>query len=218
MSVGILGTGRMGLAMARAVAGTGEEVLVCSARPAPQTAAGLPAHCGPATLDDLWRRCAMVLLAVPFPVAVALVCGPAGRRGDGRTLVDATNPGLSRDRMVPPGLSGGELIAEAAPAWQVAKAFNTVPADQVEACRLNGSPVSVPVAGAPAAKSAVFALARRLGFEPLDAGGISGSRELESLAALLLRVSTAHGLHGRIGIHIGQPERPLVSTAPRDAR
>ena len=211
MTVGVLGTGRMGTALAHALAGAGEEVLLCSARPGWPPPVG--DHCGvPVSLGDLVLSAGLVLLAVPFPVAVAFASGPAGRLGAGRTLVDATNPGHGATRTVAPEISGGEVIAAAAPAWQVAKAFNTVPADQVAACRLGGTAVTVPIAGSPAAKEQVSALARRLGFEPLDAGGIEASRHLESLATLLIELSARQRLHGRIGIHIGQPERPSTAT------
>jgi predicted dinucleotide-binding enzyme len=207
----------MGLALARAIAGTGEDVLLCSARP------GWPARpvtdpgCHAASLGELLGRSELVLLAVPFPVAVALASGPAGRVGAGRTLIDVTNPGFGSQRTVPPDISGGELIAEAAPTWHVAKAFNTVPAEQLGACRLAGGAVTVPVAGAPAAKADACALASRLGFAPLDVGGIEDSRHLESLAALLIRVSATHHLHGRVAIHIGQPECPEPPTCPERA-
>jgi len=194
---GVVGAGRMGLALARAIAATGEPVLVARTRPGPT--AGL------APLDQVCRECDVVLLAVPFPVALALLSGPTGRCGRGRTLVDATNPRLGRHAAPPPGGGpGAELLARAAPSWRVVKAFNTVPAAQVASGRLAGGPVSVPVAGEPAAKREVFALARRLGFEPVDAGGLQDSGEVESLAVLLSRISDAHGLCGRIGIHIVQ--------------
>ena len=87
----------------------------------------------------------------------------------------------------------------------------SVPADLLDASQLDGQSMSLPVAGAPSAKAQVFVLARRLGFEPLDAGGISTSRELESLAVLLIRINDAHGLHGRIAVHIGQPRQARVA-------
>jgi predicted dinucleotide-binding enzyme len=212
VSLGIVGAGRMGLAIARAAAASGETVAVCSARADPRPIRP-PGGCVAATLDQVWRDCRTVLLAVPFPVAIALVTGPAGRCGDGRTLIDATNPGLCRDRPVPPGFSGGVLIAEGALAWQVAKAFNTVAADQVPAGRWADDPAPLPVAGAPAAKVDTFALARRLGFEPVDAGDIGASLELESLAVLLARISSAHGLHGGIGLTMARARRPVPEAA-----
>jgi predicted dinucleotide-binding enzyme len=88
----------------------------------------------------------------------------------------------------------------------VAKAFNTVPARAVARCNLNGLPVSLPVAtDHPAALRDTFDLARLLGFEPLDAGGIRAARHLEGLAALLMAVSDRHRLHGDVSIRIGVP-------------
>jgi 8-hydroxy-5-deazaflavin:NADPH oxidoreductase len=205
MSLGIVGVGRMGRALARAAAASAEPVVVCSARADPRSMPALPPGCVVASLDQVWRFSRTVVLAVPFPVAMALVSGPAGRHGDGRTLIDATNPGLHPDRPLPPDVSGGELIAEAAVAWQVAKAFNTVAADQMPIGGWSGEPVPLPVGGSPAAKADVFPLARRLGFEPVDAGDIRASRELESLAVLLARISAAHENRGGIGLTMVRP-------------
>lgn len=199
MTVGIAGAGRMGRALAGALEAAGVPVLLAGVREA-------------VPFEELWWRASVVLLTLPFPVALDLMRGVAGRCGGGRTMVDVTNPRLAAAQPVgaagPAGLagrSGGELIAEAARTWEVAKAFNTVPAGALGGARVDGCPVSLPIAGTPAAKFDVCRLARRLGFDPVDAGDISGSRELESLAVLLMRVSDANRLHGRIAIHIGQP-------------
>jgi 8-hydroxy-5-deazaflavin:NADPH oxidoreductase len=196
MTVGIAGAGRMGRALAGALEAAGVPVLLAGVREA-------------VPFEELWWRAGVVLLTLPFPVALDLMRGVAGRCGGGRTMVDVTNPRLSASPPTGPGglagRSGGELIAEAARTWEVAKAFNTVPAGALGGSRVDGCPVSLPVAGTPAAKFDVCRLARRLGFDPVDAGDISGSRELESLAVLLMRVSDANRLHGRIAIHIGQP-------------
>jgi predicted dinucleotide-binding enzyme len=140
----------------------------------------------------------------------------AGGLGKGRVLLDITNPRLSHGALheanVAASRSGGEVIAEAAPCWLVAKSFNAVPAGLLEAPRRYGRPMSVPVATDHApARSVVFGLARRLGFDPIDAGGISASAELESLAVLLARISAAYGLGSRIAIHIDALEHPETS-------
>ncbi|MFI5495983.1 NADPH-dependent F420 reductase [Actinoplanes sp. NPDC051859] len=206
MTVGIIGAGRMGTALAHALAAAAIPTALCTARHG-RGPRSVPPESTPATLDFVLRHTGPVLLALPYPVAAGLMSGPAGRCGGGRTLIDATNPGFCRDRVVPPGLSGGELIAAAASGWRTVKAFNTVAAEHLAATRIDGGAVTLPVAGPPDAKPAVFDLARRLGFDPLDAGGIEGSRELEALAVLMARVSAAHGLHGRIGIRIAEPDR-----------
>jgi predicted dinucleotide-binding enzyme len=210
-AVGVIGAGRMGRAVAVTIAtATAEPTLVCSGRSSGRPVE-LPQLCTAATLDEVLESCRIAVLALPFPVAVALVSGSAGRRGNGRTLIDTTNPGLCPGSIVPPPWrSGGELLAAAAPGWHVVKAFNAVAAEQMGACRLDGGQVAVPVAGAPCARAEAAELASRLGFEPLDAGGIESSRELESLARLLVLVSSAQGMHGRIGIRIGRPQQPGV--------
>jgi 8-hydroxy-5-deazaflavin:NADPH oxidoreductase len=215
-TVGVIGAGRMGRAVAVTIAtATAEPTLVCSGRSSGRPVE-LPQLCTAATLDEVLDSCRIAVLALPFPVAVALLSGSAGRRGDGRTLIDTTNPGLCPRSIVPsPWRSGGELLAAIAPGWHVAKAFNAVAAEQMSACRLDNGRVAVPVAGMPCARAEAAELASRLGFEPLDVGGIEGSRELESLARLLVLVSSAHGMHGQIGIRIGRPQRPsTVRGAP----
>jgi 8-hydroxy-5-deazaflavin:NADPH oxidoreductase len=225
MTVGIIGTGRMGRAMAAALAARGTPVLLASLRrPVPRgyLDGSADARTGGIRLVDtaeLLRRATTVVLALPFPAAVGILGRGLGRVGAGRVLIDVTNPRLGPH---PPAgavtwASGGERVAELAPDWLVAKAFNTVSADAFDSCRLDGEPVCVPVAtDHPVARDAVFALARRLGFEPLDAGGIRMSGELESLAVLLVGVGAANGLGSRVAIRIGVPQNGvLVGTGGR---
>lgn len=210
--IGIVGAGQMGRALARAVAANVEPVLLAGGRRI-QPPDAFPRHCEPARLVDVWRQARIVMLALPFPVALELMSGGAGWVGRGRTLIDVTNPGFTPDAARATRRSGGEMIARKSRTWAVAKAFNTVPAEHLEAVQIDGRPVSVPVAGAQPAKAEAFALARQLGFDPVDAGGIAASREVESLAMLLARISTTNGLHGRIGVHIGQPEPSALTSA-----
>lgn len=217
MTVGVIGTGRMGTALVAALSRSGVPALQASGRggaPVPRLVAG----CRTISLDTLLRRATLVIIALPFPVALDLVAANAERHGRDSILVDVTNPALSRVRL-PPGRSGGELMAEAGRGWRTVKSFNTVAACLLDLCPRHSGTASVPVAtDDPAAKAEVFTLARRLGFEPLDAGGIGASGELESLAVLLSRISDAHGLHGRIGISIEQPPAdPVRVTADTGA-
>lgn len=215
MTVGVVGTGRMGSALARALALAGESTLRCAGRVPDR-----PPRPSEVTARDVWRHSDAVLLAVPVTAALALLSGTPGRLGAGRPLIDATNPGFERTAVVPPGLSAGELIAAAAPTWQVVKAFNTVSAAQIPPGAMDGGRLTAPIAGAQAGKPEAFRLAVLLGLEPVDAGGIAGSRELEALAVLLARISSIGQWHGRIGVRIGplaaglSPERQRPRRAP----
>ncbi|TDC85949.1 hypothetical protein E1193_01200 [Micromonospora sp. KC606] len=206
MNVGIVGTGPMGLALAHGLRSADLGVQLCSA------GSRRGAARDQRELFELVDWASAIILAVPFPIALAMASGPLGKRGEGRTLVDVTNPtmtqvtnpAMTRAASPPPDRSGGERIAEAAPGWRVAKAFNTVSAAVVEqGPRSQGPPVSLPVASDHSlALRDVFVLAEALGFEPLDAGGIDSSRHLESLAVLLRQISARQHRSGRVSIHI----------------
>jgi predicted dinucleotide-binding enzyme len=206
VSVAIVGGGAMGRALSGALAAAGV--------PAPVVRGRAQA------VDPLLRYAPVVVLAVPFPAALALVRGRLSGLGGGRVLVDVTNPGMGPGigpgALAVPPCSAGEVLAAAATGWRVVKAFNTVPAALLPHHEMHGHPVSVPVAGDdPDAKARVSELVRRLGFAAVDAGGIAASRELEALAVLLRRISGHNGLRGRVGIHIGTPTGPPPRSVTR---
>lgn len=200
MTVGILGRGRMGTALATAITASDERVLLAGRAPA-------------SDVDIVVRQADILILALPFHAALDLVGEGRLGAGRGRTLVDATNPYLS-GRHPRAGESGGQLLASGLPDWHVVKALNTVPADMLARPVLDDRPVTVPVAGDdPGAKAAVFGLVRRLGFAPVDAGGIQHAGELEALAYLLVTISAQHRLAGRVGFQLAVAE-PIPASLP----
>ncbi|HEU5107162.1 MAG TPA: NAD(P)-binding domain-containing protein [Micromonosporaceae bacterium] len=201
--VGVLGRGRMGTAVAEVLARRGQRVLVAGGRPG-AAAAGAPD--ADAETDAVVERADLVALALPFHAAVDLALSGRLAAGRGRVLLDMTNPRLGTG---PPARTacGAALLAGLLPRWRVVKALNTVPAVMVDRPVLDGRPVSVPVAGDDAAaKQEVMALVRRLGFAPLDAGGIERAAHLEALADLLVAISSLHRLGGRLGLHVAYQE------------
>jgi hypothetical protein len=211
MTVGVIGCGRMGVAVTRAVAGARGSVLLAGRTPG--AAAGAVADVPGAFAADIrvvLERASLVVMAVPLGPACR-VLREAAVPGRGRPLVDATNPGFDAGEG-PPVSSGARQIAAAADDWHVVKALNTVPAVMVGEPLCGGQPVTVPLAGDDAgAKQATGALLSRLGFAPLDIGGLDHAGELESLAMLLQAVNRQHRAHGRIGLHICGPENPVPS-------
>ncbi len=207
--IGVLGGGRMGAAVARAVATAGRPVLL-GARDVERAAvlvAGLP---GAAAVDCVTalRRCRLAVLAVPYAAAVGVLGAAGAPPGGDRILVDATNPGIGGAGAAG---SAGVALAAALPDWRVVKAFNTVSAAMMARPVVAGRAVSVPMAGDdPRAKQQVGALAAALGFHAIDVGPIARAADLESLAGLLHVIGLRYGLGGEVGLHVaGLDERRL---------
>jgi len=218
MTVGVLGYGRMGAAFAGALDAVSCPVLIAGAcqGSAARVASRLRHACA-TDVPHLIRTASLLVLALPFAAALELMSGPPARAGAGRTLVDPTNPVLGpgpRPEAIV-GRSGGEVLAASLTSWHVVKAFNSVPAAMMGTPSVPGGAVTLPIASDhEPAKTEVGMLARRLGFEPVDAGGIGRSRELEALAVLLNAINHHHGLAGRVGFHLAracpEPAQPRM--------
>jgi len=132
----------------------------------------------------------VIVLAVPWGAVPDAVKALGAL--DGKILVDATNP-LNPDLSLAVGFndSGGETVARLAPGARVVKAFNTTGANNMGDSRYAGpTKLMMAVAGDDAsAKASVMALARDVGFEPVDAGPLAMSRHLEPLAMLWISLA-----------------------------
>jgi predicted dinucleotide-binding enzyme len=173
--IGIIGKGNVGGALERGARKAGYEVkAVGNNRAAVQETAA-------------WAD--VVLLAVPFP-AVGEVVKEAGSALAGKILVDATNV-LNPDMSLALGFttSGAEELQKLAPKAKVVKAFNTVFAQHMESGKLGNQALTALVAGDDAAaKAEVLALARGIGFDPVDAGPLKNARLLEPLGYLNIQL------------------------------
>ncbi|MGW4500102.1 NADPH-dependent F420 reductase [Micromonospora sp. NPDC004336] len=223
MTVGIIGRGRMGSALARALAAHGRPVLIAGRGDPARLPGTLAPHPGirPVPTRAVVAGADLLVLMLPFAAAVEMALAGRLDDGRGRTVIDATNPPAAASGLPAPAGSGGRLLAELLPRWRLVKAFNTVPAGMLGDPVVDGRPVTVPLAGDhPGAKAEASALVRRLGFAPLDVGGIDRAPALESLADLLMAISSRHALRGRIGFQVAVAE-PLTALGggfpgPRD--
>lgn len=209
--IGVLGCGRMGVALARAAAGAGVPVLAGTG--SPERARVRLTGVAEVTVTDhvtVLARATTVILALPYAVAVALLCAPGTPPGDGRVLIDATNS-VFGDRG-DPSRSNGAALAAGLPHWRVVKAFNTVSAGMMAHPTLSGRPVTLPIAGDDAeARAEVAALAGRLGFHPAEVGPIARAATLEAVAGLLHHVGVYQGLGGCVGLQVvGLDERAAL--------
>jgi predicted dinucleotide-binding enzyme len=139
----------------------------------------------------------LVVLATSYDTAVEALQSVGSL--DGKTVIDITNP-LTADYMgltIGHDTSAAEEIARAVPGANIVKAFNTVFAQVLAAGPDfgNGQTVTVFVASDSAAgKQTVVELAKSLGFQTIDAGGLKNARYLEPLAGLNIYLGYGAGL------------------------
>lgn len=118
----------------------------------------------------------------------------------GKVVIDATNP-LDFSRGFPPQLSIsgedslGERIQRAIPEAKVVKAFNIIGNPYfVEPSFPDGRPTMLIAGDDEGAKSTVTELLHSFGWDDVaDIGGIDGSRELESLCILWVKIGGRRG-------------------------
>jgi 8-hydroxy-5-deazaflavin:NADPH oxidoreductase len=189
VKVAIIGTGQMGRGFATALAPK-HEVTVGSRDPdrarkvASVTGAARGAGYAEAAADA-----GVVILTVPWP-AIDDTLGQLGEL-DQTVVVDVSFPyrKAEREALARKGSSTAEQIQKRLPRARVVKGWNHVHAQHLTAPEVDGIAASVLIAGDdPAAKQLVFALARDMGFHPVDVGPLKATRELERLVGMMLFV------------------------------
>lgn len=197
MNVAIIGSGNMGLGIAKLLTETGNqvslvhrdlEVAVSAAAQAGEGAQGKE-------IKDAVSEADFIVLATPFEAAVPVL----KTAGDltGKIIIDITNP-ITPDYMaltIGHTTSAAEEIAKAVPEARIVKAFNTVFWQALPfAARKNSAAVQILLAGDDAdAKSAVSALVSGLEFEPIDAGPLQNARYIEPIGEMNIHLGYALG-------------------------
>ena len=184
MRIGIIGTGKIGTAIARQLTRVGHEVVLANSR-GPETLRDLAAELGANAEAGTVAQAAegeLVVLAVPY-AAVDETLRAAGPL-DGRILIDVTNYYERRDgaELDPGSQASSAVVASKLPGVDVVKAFNTVHFERLAAGDRaeEAERLALPVAGDdPAAKARVMALIRELGFAPVDGGTLAESARQE---------------------------------------
>jgi hypothetical protein len=202
MTIAILGAGNMGKGLAKRLADAGEEV-VLTARDQKKTTE---------TAKSLGRN---VKAAAPSAVAgadIVIIAVPYSNVGDaikeagglaGKTVIDITNPvGPNMSQAVSGDSSAAEEIQKLAPQAKVVKAFNTIFSTLLD-LKYGGPGPQVFVAGTDAtAKEQVFALIKKIGFEPVDAGPLENARQVEAIGNLNIKLGYALGRGRRIAVGV----------------
>jgi predicted dinucleotide-binding enzyme len=170
MKYAIIGSGKIGTALARIFARKNIEVAIANSR-GPETLASSAEELGasvvPQSIQDALKA-EIVFLAVPYSAHKDIAKQFKNRNG--KVVVDATNafhvaPGELQGRL------SSEVLSEAFVGARVVKAFNHLPAEQLGTNSDDWRPQAVFISSndAPSSKT-IATLATQLGFAPIELG------------------------------------------------
>lgn len=177
MTIGIIGSGAIGTALARTLARSGIEATISNSR-GPESLAQMTREFGPlikAGTREQAARADTVIVAVNWTKLPAALRGLAD--WGGRIVIDANNP-IEAPLFKPVDLNGrvsSEVFADLVPGARVVKAFNHLRAEVLSSDpRTDGGRRVLFFSGDDkAAKAEVAALIDRIGFVGIDLGSLS---------------------------------------------
>lgn len=178
-SVGIIGAGRLGQAMARTARRAGRSVVIANRR-GPESLASVVADIGDGVSAGTAAEAAaasIVVIAVPWDRVSSAV---QGLDWNGRIVIDATNDWAADDLG---GRTSSELVADLVAGARVVKAANTLGADVLgsDPEESGGRRVIFLSGDDKDAKAEVSILFEAAGFAPIDLGSLAGGGLLQQI-------------------------------------
>jgi hypothetical protein len=202
--VGVLGTGEVGRRLAGGFRSRGHDVMIGSREPGKSDLAEWLSGDGSGIEAGTFAQAAshgeLVVVAVLGNAAESAIAeaGPDNFRG--KVVIDAMNP-LDFSGGFPPKLSIagedslGERVQRALPDAHVVKAFNTIGSPYfVDPSFSDGRPTMLIAGDDQGAKGTVRDVLADFGWaDTVDIGGIEGSRELEAICIVWVKIGGARG-------------------------
>ena len=197
LRIGIIGTGRVGGALATHWTKAGHEVLMSSRHPDElrplATSLGALARVGTPTEAAAFGE--VLLISVPFSAMPEIGRDNAAQL-KGKVVLDTSNPVEERDgamALAAQQKGAGVATAEFLPGARVVRAFNGIPAASL-ANNANRKPerIAIPIGGDDAPALAVAErLVRDAGFDPVIVGSLAQTRQFDLGGLLASRQFTA---------------------------
>ena len=184
MRIAIIGTGKMATGFAKALSATHEVWIGSRDVERGKQAISETGAAGGGAYEDVVRDAQVIILGIPWTT----VDETLPRLGDlsGRIVLDITNPYTAEGLVPLEGTSTAEEIQKKLPGAKVVKGWNHVFASNLTRPEIDGMAASVFIAADDAeAKEVIFGLARDMGFDPADAGGLEATRTLERFVKLM---------------------------------
>jgi NADPH-dependent F420 reductase len=206
MKIAVIGTGHVGGALGIGWARAGHEVTFGARDSTHSDVAELVAQTGGkakvSSIGDAAAVAEVVALAVPWG-AVADVLQEIQAALAQKLLIDCTNPATTFPAVDHSAGSGGEQVAGLAKGARVVKAFKTTGFENMFDPRYGNESVTMFYAGDDsAAKRVVHRLAKDLGFDPVDAGGLQQAHALEVLASFWGTLAYTQKMGRNIGFRL----------------
>ena len=181
-TLGIIGAGHIGQALARTALRAGREVLISNSR-GPASLEPLVASLGQGVAAATVRDAAaagIVAIAVPWSSVPNAV---SGLQWDGQTVIDATNAW----NVDLGGRTSSEIVAELVPGADVVKAANTLGAEVLasDPHEAGGQRVVFLSGDDASAKAAVDDLFQAAGFSTIDLGDLSTGGRMQQVGGPL---------------------------------
>ena len=205
LRIGIIGTGRIGGALATHWTKAGHEVLMSSRHPeelrALATSLGARARVG--TPKEAAAFGEVALVSVPY-AAIPDIGKENAAALKGKVVLDTSNPVENRDgamAIAAQKKGAGVATAEFLPGARVVRAFNCIPAASL-ANNANRKPerIAIPIGGDDAQALAVAErLVRDAGFDPVVVGSLAQTRQFDLGNPLAGRQFTAVEMHKVLG-------------------
>ena len=204
--IGIIGTGKIGAALAELWVRSGHEVMISSRHP--QELAPLAARLGSKARVGTPEQAAafgpVVMLAVPYS-ATPQIGHDYARELAGKVVLDAGNPYPERDgpmadaaRLKGAGPSSRDFL----PGTRLVRAFNAIIAGNLlTQTHRAGGLIAIPLAGDdPVALKTAASLVRDAGFEPVIVGDLSQAHRFDVGSAVYVKLMTAKELRAALGM------------------
>ena len=198
MNIGIIGAGNVGGKLGKVWAANGHTIIYGVRNPlAPnvQTILEETDHkASAAKIKEAAERSEVVVLATPWEAIGEVVFQIVDLKG--KILIDCVNPiKQNPDWPLAQGRSASEEIALRLPGFKVVKAFNTIGAGNLNNVTFESRQADAFICGDDIqSKQVVAQLAKEIGFNTIDAGGLQSAEMLESLAKLWITLAYRQGI------------------------
>lgn len=206
MNIGIIGAGNIGGSLGKIWAAKGHTIVYGVRNPLTpkmQTILQETNHNATATkIKEAVQQSEIVVLATPWEAVGEVVFQIVDFHG--KILIDCTNPIKPNPEWpLAQGSSAAEEIAKRLPGFRVVKAFNTLGAGNLVDVTFGSVHADAFMCGDdPEAKKAVTELAKEIGFDAVDVGGLRSAEMLESLAKLWITLAHQQGIGSQIAFKL----------------